>query len=87
MASPMAASAAATVRISSAKTWPARSSRWAENADEVDVDGQQDQLDRHQDDDDVLAVEKDAEHAEGEQDGADGQEVTEPDFRAAMIAP
>jgi hypothetical protein len=30
--------------------------------DEVDVDRQQDQLDRHQDDDDVLAVQEDAEH-------------------------
>ena len=38
--------------------------------DEVDVDREQDQLDRHQDDDDVLAVEEDAEDAEREQDGA-----------------
>src|SRR5580704_16111851 len=35
--------------------------------DEIDVDREQDQLDRHQNDDDVLAVEKDAEHAEREQ--------------------
>src|SRR5260370_23155306 len=35
---------------------------------QVDVDGEQDQLDRHQDDDDVLAVEEDAEDADGEQD-------------------
>src|ERR1700676_3155799 len=32
--------------------------------DEVDVDGEQNQLDRHQDDDDVLAVDEDAENAE-----------------------
>src|SRR5882724_12419921 len=36
--------------------------------DEVDVDREQHQLDRHQDDDDVLAVEEDAEDAEREQD-------------------
>ena len=33
---------------------------------QVDVDGEQDQLDRHQDDDDVLAVQEDAENAERE---------------------
>jgi hypothetical protein len=32
---------------------------------------QQDQLDRHQDDDDVLAVDEDAEHAQHEQDRAE----------------
>src|SRR5262245_18830353 len=36
--------------------------------DQVDVDCQQHQLDRHQDDDHVLAVEKDAEDAKREQD-------------------
>src|SRR5258707_846280 len=38
---------------------------------EVDVDREQDQLDRHQDDDDILAVEENPEHAEREQDRAD----------------
>ena len=47
--------------------------------DEVDVDGEQDQLDRHQDDDDVLAVDEDAEDAEREQDRGDGQVVGEAD--------
>src|SRR5262249_57421011 len=37
--------------------------------DQVDVDREQDQLDRHQDDDHVLAVEEDAENADREQDG------------------
>src|SRR3954447_1315123 len=46
---------------------------------EVDVDREQDQLDRHQDDDDVLAVQEDAEDPEREQDRADRQIVSEPD--------
>src|ERR1700749_968060 len=46
---------------------------------QVDVDRQQDQLDRHQDHDDVLAVEEDAEDPEREQDRADGQIMSEPD--------
>src|SRR5262249_22617771 len=36
--------------------------------DEIDVDGEQHQLDRHHDDDDVLAVEKDAKDPGGEED-------------------
>src|SRR5581483_11480108 len=47
--------------------------------DKVDVDREQNELDRHQDDDDVLAVEKDAEDAEREQDGGDGEIMSEPD--------
>src|SRR5262245_16346093 len=35
--------------------------------DEVDVDREEDELDRHQDDDDVLAVDEDAEDADGEE--------------------
>src|SRR3954470_3464381 len=46
---------------------------------QVDIDREQDQLDRHQDDDDVLAVEKDAEDPERKQDRADRQIVSEPD--------
>src|SRR6266852_2117422 len=38
-----------------------------------------DQLERHQDDDHVLAVEEDAENAEREQDRADGEVMAEPD--------
>src|SRR5579883_761782 len=44
---------------------------------QVDVDGEQDQLDRHQDDDDVLAVQEDAEDAEREQDRPDRQVMPE----------
>src|ERR1043166_1302056 len=46
---------------------------------QVDVDGEQDQLDRHQDDDDVLAVDEDAEDPEREQDRGDREVVAEPD--------
>src|SRR5262245_41561287 len=45
---------------------------------EVDIDGEQDQLDRHHDDDDVLAVEEDAENAEREQHGGDGEVMPQP---------
>ena len=41
---------------------------------QIDVHRQQDQLDRHQDDDDVLAVHEDAEDAEGEQDRGNGRD-------------
>src|SRR3954463_15210263 len=46
---------------------------------QVDVDRKQDQLDRHQNDDDVLAVEEDAEDPEREQDRADREVMSEPD--------
>src|SRR5205807_1421963 len=45
--------------------------------DEVDVDREQHQFDRHHDDDDVLAVEKDAEDPGGEQDRGDRQVMGE----------
>src|SRR4051794_30993664 len=51
--------------------------------DEVDVHREQDQLDRHQDDDDVLAVEENAEHAEHEQYRPDGEIMAEADHRPA----
>ena len=47
--------------------------------DKIDVDGQKDQLDRHEYDDDVLAVEKYAEDADGEQNGGKRQIVAKPD--------
>src|SRR5580692_4725172 len=46
---------------------------------QVDVDGEQDELDRHQDDDDVLAVEEDAQNPEREQDRGDREIMAEPD--------
>src|ERR1700726_611426 len=45
--------------------------------DEVDVDREQHQLDRHHDDDDVLAIEEDAEDPCREQDPGDGQVMGE----------
>src|ERR1051326_4502595 len=48
--------------------------------DEVDVDREQHQLDRHHDDDHVLAVEKNAEDPEREQDRGDGQVMGEADW-------
>src|SRR3546814_1819697 len=53
--------------------------------DEVDVHGEQNELDRHQDDDDVLAVVEDAEHAEHEQDRADGGIMAEADTAATPL--
>jgi hypothetical protein len=46
--------------------------------DEVDVHREQDQLNRHQDDDDILAVDENAEHAHHEQDRADNGDNVEP---------
>ena len=83
----MAASAAATVSTNSANTCPTRSCRIGRERHEVDVHREQDQLDRHQDDDDVLAVQEDAEHADGEQDRGDGQIVAKPDRHVTPPAP
>src|SRR5262245_39350463 len=47
--------------------------------DEVQVHGKQHQLDRHQNDDDVLAIEEDAENAEREQDRGNGEIMGEAD--------
>src|ERR1700748_2654319 len=47
--------------------------------DEIEVDGEQDQFDRHQHDDDVLAVEEDSEHADHQQDAADDQIMIQAD--------
>ena len=48
--------------------------------DQVDVDREQHQLDRHQDDDDVLAVQEDAEDPEREQDRGDRQIMGQADL-------
>src|SRR3546814_5434199 len=47
--------------------------------DQIDVHRQKHQLDRHQNDDDVLPVEEDAEDAEREQDRRHGQIMREAD--------
>ena len=53
IASPIAASAAATVSTKSVKTWPDQIAQMRREGDQVDVDRQQHELDRHQDDDHV----------------------------------
>src|SRR5579859_7947688 len=55
--------------------------------DEIDIDCEQDQLDRHHDDDDVLAVQEDAEHAQREQDAGDGQVVRKADGQHLDASP
>src|SRR6185437_16089852 len=45
---------------------------------QIDVDRQQNQFDRHQNDDHVLAVEEDAENPEREQDRGDRKIMSEP---------
>src|SRR5206468_465702 len=47
--------------------------------DEIDVYREQDQLDRHQHQDHVAAIEENAEHADREQDRRDGQVMREGD--------
>src|SRR6266566_2812334 len=47
--------------------------------DEIDVDRKQNELDRHQDDDHVLAVEENAENADREQDGGDREVMAKAD--------
>src|SRR5208282_1791061 len=48
-------------------------------SNQIDIDRKQDQLDRHQDDNDIPAVEHDARHAEREQDGGDNQKLRKRD--------
>src|ERR1039457_2603483 len=55
--------------------------------DQIDVDRQQNQLDRHQDDDDVLAVEEDAEDPEREQDRGNREIMAEPDGHVLLPRP
>src|SRR5690606_7164639 len=52
----------------------------------VDVDRKQDELDRHQDDDDVLPVQEDAKNPECEQDCGDREVVSKADGHAARPA-
>ena len=85
MASPIAASAAATVRMNRANTWPVRSLKEARKGDQVDVHGQQNKFYRHQDDDDVLAIEDDPGHADGEQDRCNDQIVGQADYHLILL--
>src|SRR5262245_40210791 len=54
---------------------------------QIDVDREQDQFDRHQYDDDALAIEKNTEDPEGEQDRGDGQIVAEADGHVLPPSP
>ena len=75
----MAASPAATVSTSEREDLPHQIAEEGGEGHEIDVDREQDQLDRHQDDDDVLAIEKNAEDADGEQDRGNREIMAEPD--------
>src|SRR5512140_3557585 len=54
--------------------------------DEVHVDGQQHQLDRHQQHDQVAPVQEDADHREAEQHGAQREEMSEGESHALFSA-
>jgi hypothetical protein len=54
--------------------------------DKIDVDREQDQLDRHQDDNHILAVEENAEDPDREQDGGDREVVAEADGHSVAPA-
>ena len=75
----MEASAAATVSTSRAKDLADEITEKCRERYQVDVYGEQQKLDRHQDDDDILAVDEDAEDADREQDRGDGQIVRQAD--------
>ncbi len=70
MASPIAASAGSHGQHEQREDLADQIAEERREGHEVDVDRQQHQFDRHQDDDDVLAVEEDAEDADREQDRA-----------------
>src|SRR5690554_3421712 len=53
----------------------------------IDVHRKQDELDRHQDDDDVLPVEENAKDAEREQHRRDGQKMCNTDFHDYIPSP
>src|SRR6478672_1733431 len=55
--------------------------------DEIDVDCEQDQLDRHQDDDDVFAVQENTEDPQREQDCGNRQKVTEANGHVLLPRP
>jgi len=69
----MAASAAATVRMKKTNTCPARSPLKREKGNEIHVHGKQHQFDAHQQQNDILAIDENARHAEHEQHAAEHQ--------------
>ena len=75
IASPIAASAAATVRMKNTNICPLMSPAEARERDKIEVHREQHEFDAHQQDDDVLAVEKHAGNRDGEQDPGQHQHV------------
>src|SRR3990172_1963229 len=59
----------------------------AGEGDQIDVDREQDELDRHQDDDHVLAVEEDAENPERKQNGGDREIMAKTDGHVLLPTP
>src|ERR1035437_6737632 len=59
----------------------------AGKGDQIDVDREQDQLDRHQDDDHVFAVEEDAENPEREQDRGDREIMSKANGHVLLPRP
>src|SRR5262245_30463137 len=58
----------------------------ARERDEVEVDGEQHELDAHQEQDHVLAVDEDAGHAQREQPGREHQIVSRRDDHDSLLA-
>ena len=85
IARPIAASAAATVRMKNTNTWPVRVAEHPRERDEVEVDGEQHELDAHQQQDDVLAVQEDAGHAQAEQDGREHEVMRRRDDHGSLL--
>ena len=76
MARPTPTSAAAMAITNRANTWPATVAVHGAEGDQVDVDGVEDQLDRHQHEHAVAAGEH-AVDADAEQDGGEQEELVE----------
>src|SRR5216683_2199529 len=55
--------------------------------DEIDIDREQNQLDRHQDDDDVLAIEENAENPQGEEHRGDNEVMGQTDLEHSRQTP
>ncbi len=71
----MAASAAATVKMKNTNIWPLMSPQIARERHEIEIDGEQHELDAHQQHDDVLAVQEHAGDRNREQNARQCQHV------------
>ena len=77
IARPIAASAAATVRMKNTNIWPLMSPQIARERDKIEIDREQHELDAHQQDDDVLAVQEHAGNRDGKQNARQHEHVSE----------